>query len=362
MPLGGKGPTTVAVLWVETVISALCVGGRFYTRQFRKNSAGIDDYALISSWALMFIFSVFFTISAIAGFGQHVSDIGAQDIQEATFYELCGQFAVALAMGLSKTGVALFLLRIITKFWQKIVLWGWIGIMMFLSVLLAITCFTQCYPVQSLWDANIESIACPLDLTYVAYVMCSFSAAMDFFLAFCPYYVLKDLNMKQKEKWTIIVSLSLGVFAGIFGIIRTAGLGVLAETADYLYATADSVMFTSSELTLTFICVSLPVFRPLIQALASTESRKGTYYKHSTGGDLGDRANFSRMASKNRTGARPDEEHAMGTLTTATVVKENSADDDGMRSAWVDDNSDRSILEQEHGGIKRKQEFTVSYE
>jgi hypothetical protein len=34
---------------------------------------------------------------------------------------------------------------------------------------------------------------------------------MDFFLALCPYYALKDLNMKRKEKWTIIISLSLGI-------------------------------------------------------------------------------------------------------------------------------------------------------
>ncbi|KAK6196929.1 hypothetical protein LQW54_011013 [Pestalotiopsis sp. IQ-011] len=34
---------------------------------------------------------------------------------------------------------------------------------------------------------------------------------MDFFLALCSHYALKDLNMKPREKWTIIISLSLGI-------------------------------------------------------------------------------------------------------------------------------------------------------
>lgn len=27
---------------------------------------------------------------------------------------------------------------------------------------------------------------------------------MDFFLALCPYYLLKDLGMKLRDKWTIV--------------------------------------------------------------------------------------------------------------------------------------------------------------
>lgn len=44
--------------------------------------------------------------------------------------------------------------------------------MMFLSVLLAITCFAQCTPVESLWNPNVAIVACPLNLTNVAFVMC----------------------------------------------------------------------------------------------------------------------------------------------------------------------------------------------
>ncbi|KAI0128641.1 hypothetical protein BJ170DRAFT_693472 [Xylariales sp. AK1849] len=361
MPLGGKGPTTIIVLVVETVIAGLCVGGRYYTRRILKNAAGIDDVALIASWIFMLAFTIAFTISSIYGFGQHVSDLGKEDIKNATLVELCGQFMVAIAMGLSKTGVALFLMRIINTKWQKFILWGWIITIMFLSVFLAVSCFAQCYPVQSLWDTDVKVQYCALNLTNIAFVMCSFSAAMDFFLALCPYYVLKDLNMKPKEKWTIIVSLSLGVFAGVLGIVRTSGLSVLAQTSDYLYATADSVMYTSSELTLTLICVSLPIFRPLIKRLASSDlSSNRTYAKQSTGADADVGTSSRFRSSKNRSKSRPDLEYAMGNVTIAGAGNTKAGDEDGLDTIWKDNDSDRSILPKGQG-ITRKQEFAVSY-
>lgn len=96
---------------------------------------------------------------------------------------------------------------------------------------MAITVYAQCYPVQSLWDTDVAVEACPISLTEIATVACgkftsprrrthcrcqlivllAWSAAMDFFLAFFPWYVIWGLNMKTKDKITICVSLSLGI-------------------------------------------------------------------------------------------------------------------------------------------------------
>lgn len=41
---GGYGPMVNAVLWVETVVAAVFVGLRVYTRKFILNNLGWDDY------------------------------------------------------------------------------------------------------------------------------------------------------------------------------------------------------------------------------------------------------------------------------------------------------------------------------
>lgn len=172
MPLAGKGSVVVIVLFGETAISGLCIGLRFYTRKFVRGDIGVDDYVLWATWVLQIMTSVFFTISSMYGFGQHNALLSAENIMMATKIELMAQFTVSLAMGLSKAAVAVFLLRIMNTAWHKWLLWFWIFSMMFLSFLLAISCFAQCYPTQSLWDPSIPVQACPINLTTVAFVMC----------------------------------------------------------------------------------------------------------------------------------------------------------------------------------------------
>lgn len=100
---------------------------------------------------------------------------------------------------------------------------------------------------------------------------------MDFLLVLLPWIILWNLNMKRKEKITVCISLSLGIFAGACGVIRTAGLDVLSQTTDYLYATSNPVMWTFSEVTTTLICVCIPTIRPFWTYLTDGSSSGGYY-------------------------------------------------------------------------------------
>ncbi|OTA83720.1 hypothetical protein M434DRAFT_16599 [Hypoxylon sp. CO27-5] len=354
MPLGGKGPTTIAVLSVEVVLAAAFIAMRFYTRKVMKGGVGSDDYLLMVTWIFQALFVVFMIISSVYGFGQHTTDISAEDVRKATKTELIGQLSVSLAMGLSKTSVAMFLMRIIVAVWHKAVLWFWIITMMAWSILLAISCFAQCTPVEALWDARVKIQSCPINLTTIAFIMCSWSAAMDFFLAAFPWIVLWNLNMQKREKITICVSLSLGVLAGICGVIRTSGLAVLSQTADYLYATADSVMWTSSELTITIICVSIPVLRPLWIGLFGGIKSSDRYYKQNEG------SNGIITIGRIRKAKKTDTELGLDTIPRPDVKDmQTTAIGTTRQNSYT--GSEQSIL-RDSQAIQRIQEFTIAYE
>ncbi|KAI1452433.1 hypothetical protein F4805DRAFT_472420 [Annulohypoxylon moriforme] len=353
MPLGGKGPTTIAVLSAETVIAAVFIAMRFYTRKVMKGGVGSDDYLLILTWVFQALFVALMIVSSIYGFGQHTNDISLEDIRMATKIELVGQFVVSLAMGLSKTAVAMFLMRIIVAVWHKTVLWSWIITMMAWSLLLAISCFAQCTPVESLWDERIKTKYCPLNLTHIAFIMCSWSAAMDFFLAAFPWVVLWNLNMQRREKITICVSLSLGVLAGICGVIRTSGLAVLSQTADYLYATADSVIWTNSELTITIICVSAPVLRPLWSKLVGRTNTDRSYERSDGSSGI---ITIGRMRKARKT----DTELALDTIPRPDI-KNTRTLAIGTNRRNSETGSEQSILRNSQA-IQKTKEFTISYE
>ena len=176
--------------------------------------------------------------------------------------------------------------------------------------------------------------------------------------------------------------LSLVFSAGIFGIVRTAGLSAISNTSDYLCkslstshhldsswqsctdATADSVMFSSTELALTLICVSLPVFRPLFKRLASTRSSKRSPHdnpsNHGSSRGLG---TVSRVwkGSNHRSKSRENEYGMQSIAEARGPGNGDQSDEEGNDSAWKDSASDKSILAEEQG-ISRKQEFSVSYE
>lgn len=47
---GGRGPTINGVLWTETLLAAVFVGARVYTRRFIQRTQGWDDLFLLLAW------------------------------------------------------------------------------------------------------------------------------------------------------------------------------------------------------------------------------------------------------------------------------------------------------------------------
>ncbi|KAJ3464687.1 hypothetical protein MRS44_009473 [Fusarium solani] len=233
--IGGKGGTVVGVLWFENFLTYVLVAARVYTRRYIRGSVGWDDLCLVITSLLMTVFAILTTIACAHGMGQHVDDLETYQFSDALLYLLCAQSVVSMAIGMGKVTVAVFLLRIVTASWHRWFLWFCIASMMILSIFLSIAVFAQCTPVESIWNPLlIDQKVCYLSLTVVAFIDCAYAAAMDFALAAFPWIALRGLKMKRKERISICVSLSLGVFAGVCGVIRTSGLEVLSNSRDYL--------------------------------------------------------------------------------------------------------------------------------
>ncbi|KAH9206630.1 hypothetical protein DL95DRAFT_486690, partial [Leptodontidium sp. 2 PMI_412] len=282
MPLGGKGPVLVAVLWAENFISAIFIGLRLYTRTRIISRIGWDDYAVIATWLLVLGYAVTCTFSAAAGMGQHSGDLTTEMFAKSMFFILLAEAFGTLAIGVGKVAVALFLMCVIVSKWHKGILWFCIATMMALGALLVISIWVQCTPTRSLWDPRLAAErVCHLDFISLAKVFCGWAAAMDFFLALLPWIILWKINMKQKEKITVCTSLSLGVIAGVCGVIRTSNLDVLARTPDFHYTATDNFIWTATEITLTIVCVCIPSLRPLWVRLRGGSSSGG--YQEQTG-------------------------------------------------------------------------------
>ncbi|KAJ5577303.1 hypothetical protein N7535_004229, partial [Penicillium sp. DV-2018c] len=346
---GGLGPMTNAVLWVEAVVFAVFVGLRLYTRKYILNSVGFDDYLVLMALTLHILYTAFVTEASLYGLGQLAADVGDPAIYStAVKYELFSQVAGIMAIGVGKAAVGVFLLRIVRNKIQIWFIWVFLAITAFITTFASITVIVQCIPVERSWNRTVPG-HCWLDFSKVGYTVGSWFVAVDFSFAILPWFIVWDLNMKRKEKITVACGLSLGVFAGVCGIIRTKALGGL-NASEYIYDTVPMLIWSATESCVTIMCSSIPVLRPLYVLIRyGKDGSKGsspgnTSYKLPMYGSGRRWGKFS----KSRLGSSVDEPHR---TTYQTTIMKNSS---GNTS---DENILRSVAD-----IERTDEIVVTYE
>ncbi|KAF9768753.1 hypothetical protein IL306_013901 [Fusarium sp. DS 682] len=106
----------------------------------------------------------------------------------------------------------------------------------------------------------------------VGMILC---VVVDFFLAGFPWLFIWSLQMKKKEKIVILSSLSLGVIAGAFGIKRTLEVPKL-KSPNHTKDPVGLIVWSAAEMTVTMICISIPVCRPLYKKYFSKWSSCGS--------------------------------------------------------------------------------------
>ncbi|KAJ5519625.1 hypothetical protein N7463_000078 [Penicillium fimorum] len=344
---GGLGPMTNAVLWVEVVVFALFVGLRLYTRKYILNSVGLDDYLVLIALALHTLYTVFVTIASVYGLGKLYADVGDPSIYfTAVKYELFSQVAGIMVIGVGKAAVGVFLLRIVRNRIQIWFIWACLAITAFITLFASITVIVQCIPVEKSWNPNTPGY-CWLDFSKVGYTVGSWFVVADFSFAILPWFIVWDLNMKQKEKLTVACGLSLGVFAGVCGIIRTKALGGL-NASEYIYDTVPMLIWSATESCVTIMCSSIPVLRPLYIRVkygkdGKSSSSENTSYKLPIYGNGRRRGQFSKSGLESSANERSSTCHT-------TVMKnstENTSNENILRGA---------------AGIERTDEVSIMYE
>ncbi|KAL3463752.1 hypothetical protein BJX64DRAFT_116153 [Aspergillus heterothallicus] len=357
---GGLATMVNGVLWMLVVVIAIFVGLRLYTRHQILNAVGIDDYLCCIALVFHILYTIFVSIATRYGLGRLAADVGNMDVYfEAVKYEIFSQFAGIMLIGIGKLAVGTFLLRIVRNKIQIVFIHVCLVITVIITLFASITVVVQCSPVERTWNPTVEG-TCWLDFSNIGYTVGSWFVAMDFAFAILPWFVVWDLNMKYKEKITVACGLSLGIFAGICGIIRTQALSGL-NANEYIYDTVPMLIWSATESCATIMCSSIPVLRPLYTRVkygSKGSSSGNSSYKLPMYAKQG-RA-YGKFSSTGRSGRKHseigitiDDDPAHLNLQKTTVAHtvnnngSNGSNEDILRGA---------------AGIERTDEIEVTYE
>lgn len=127
--------------------------------------------------------------------------------------------------GWTKTSFGITLLRL-TSGRTKAFVWFCIISINVTTIVSAIIPWAQCTPISKTWDPDMVGGTCwaPRVGTKIWIGLGAWNAAMDFVLAALPWRILRDMQLRTKEKIGVTVALSMGVIAGATAIAKCVAL------------------------------------------------------------------------------------------------------------------------------------------
>ncbi|RKU42915.1 hypothetical protein DL546_002653 [Coniochaeta pulveracea] len=275
MPVSDSDPAPVVIsaMWSMLAVSTVFLVLRVYCRAFRVRAMWWDDYLLIAGWIFIVASSATITQLLKMGFGttldfkprMHTISTVSDDLNK-------------VALGLTKTSFAVTLLRVATG-WQRYLVWFLIISMNGLLAVNAITTWMAACDRIGLdhYEAVLPGCWKVEDSVIVAMVANAYSAIVDFILALLPWKIIMGLQMKRHEKIGVAVAMSLGLLAGIVGVIKIVEITTISGGGDIPYRLSMLFIWGEAEPNTTVIAASIPVLRVLFRDISRT------YYGSSSG-------------------------------------------------------------------------------
>ncbi|KAL2198442.1 hypothetical protein P885DRAFT_32891 [Corynascus similis CBS 632.67] len=257
-------------------MSLLFMALRFWCKMKYNKTIGWDDCILIFGWMFLAVYVSLAIAATRYGLGRHLDSVPSNDVAVAGRLLYVAEFFAILAVAVSKTSFAVTLLRFVLERWHKVLLWGVIASVNLAMWSCAVLLLAQCQPTRKLWNIVLDGSCWPRSV-YTAYSVFAgaWSAAMDFILALFPWILIWPMRIRTAEKVGVGIAMSLGVFAGITGVIKTTFLPSAGNPkSDFTYASTDLIIWAAAESAAIISAASIPFMRPLLVSLCPRVSSR----------------------------------------------------------------------------------------
>ncbi|KAI0458665.1 hypothetical protein F5B21DRAFT_401549 [Xylaria acuta] len=263
-------------LFVIQLVFLVLAWATSFMRAFVKvvllRKATIDDYVMLLA-LLGYTATGYFVLSAIidGGLGRPDTELSRGSL-EILLRSWFGNMALAGPVsGLARVSIALFILRIAVKKWQRLVLHVVIGATAIMTVIYFFIVIFQCSPASYFWQRMREGASGSCDharaVQAATLVWGSFAAAMDLMLGLLPIAILWHVRINRQSKVGIAAILSFGIIAGIALIIRLIYIMQNGPASNKVYGTLAVSISAIIELALGIIAGCIATLPPLFKRM-----------------------------------------------------------------------------------------------
>ncbi|KAJ5985735.1 hypothetical protein N7522_012931 [Penicillium canescens] len=278
-----KAHSLVILFWVLGGVTTVVVALRIFAKA-RIGRLKVDDATMMIAWgmfsfqsvgshpscffrlqALAIVASTLFTIAVHYGYGQ---DIWELDFDSAVHVFKFYTITQACVIGSSTAGRVAFVLYLQailggeTK--HRIILLTLAILEVTFNAVSIILIFTGCkdLQLQSTWNKGLPR-GCLTRQARYAYFQTAFNTAVDLYLVIVPTCIFWGLNLRLGVRVSLIVLMSLGLFAMAASLAKTVSLKDITSP-NFTGATFHLVRWGLVESYIVIITASLPCLRSLV--------------------------------------------------------------------------------------------------
>ncbi|KAM0237794.1 hypothetical protein ACHAP5_008917 [Fusarium lateritium] len=384
MAIPNRGPELQAVCYTLLIASVIALGLRVFVRVRLVKNFGFDDWCMCCALVTFFLFVFSALMGVHYGTGRHRNDLDPDDFKEAMKYWWWCYLWYCLTMIASKISIGYLLLRITNRKLDIWIIYGVMAITVSTGVVFFFVTLFQCSPISFFWNKDQPGTCVkPEVIMALTYLYSVFSVISDFTCAILPMFLVAKLNMGRKTKLALIPIMAMACVASSAVVVRFAFVKDF-KNPDFLWATIDIAIWSTTEQGLAITAGSLATLRPLLRSLGrrlgiSTSGRSELRDTDQHMGSGGFRAAGGTNGSSNKqrdlfslaTFAREDDLDGHGRDGQTTYAGEHHYDgrssaEKGI-SAWsvrraADNGSEEELTGTGTGGASRAVKVTTTFQ
>ncbi|KAH7303322.1 hypothetical protein B0I35DRAFT_498578 [Stachybotrys elegans] len=338
-----NGPRVNIAVWSLFALSSIFIALRLFCKFKRHRGLWWDNYVLVASWIFFLAGTIQLSVNIAYGFGRPGANINPLHAYRVGLGGLIVGTMVLTAPVLGKISFILTLSRLSGPK-LKIFLWVLGATMASFQLVALVVQWAQCTPLEKVWNPFMPEGEClPYQINLgLSMGSAAYSGVVDLILAAIPWFVLKDLQIKKREKMGIALAMSMGVVAAATAFAKCVSLQRLISS-DFTLEGGQMIIWASTEIATTIIAASIPILRTLLRDLSTGRSYRnsGGYIRSTVGEDQSRKSRFNM--------------HGGHAVTVVGGSKGPSS------SASPDAASDKSILQGSFGKIMKTEEIAVDY-
>ncbi|PLB35582.1 uncharacterized protein BDW47DRAFT_133375 [Aspergillus candidus] len=260
--------------------ATLVLMARLYTRGVILRALGLDDWLCVGGSVCAWIFAILSIANIPNGYGVHIWNLRVHNVINFKKVDLGEENVYAIGVGLVKTAILVFYLRLSPERRFRQLTWAIMGFVILYSVISVLLFTIGCIPVDAMWDITLMDHAKCFDQLSFVYANAACNVFSDLVTLVLPIKLCYNLQTTFRQKALLLGLFTMGSFACVVAIVRIVTMLPFGHSNDLTWYKVTIAKWCMVEINVCIICACLPAMRPLFAkafpGVFSTMGSRGT--------------------------------------------------------------------------------------